>query len=451
MDRFMRILSDGVHRFEGTVDKFTGDGVMALFGAPVAHEDHARRACYAALHLADAIGGYAEDLRRTKGLSFHVRIGINSGEVVVGAIGDDSHMEYTAVGHTVGLASRMEALAEPGKAYLTEHTARLAQGYFRLRDLGTFTVKGAREPGQPGVPRDAGRVLPGHQDARPHQLPSRVPGRLDAALLLPPAVPGRPGRGGRPGPARRPPRHPSLAPPAGGPDHRADGRKPLLRRGGGQDTDRGADARGGFRRLPAHLRHRGPARPAHPPVAPLGPHRPAPGPGQTGAPDRGRGRPHLLRAGPAAARRSAFRDIPEAQRRWQATVRLLAGVPESDETLDLGGTARARLARIAFRLGAQPGEAEAMADEARALAERRGDPVGLAMAVYAKGFLLFGLGRLDEAVTLLSEAIRLGDEIGNREIGIARTILAFVLTVRGPLPLGLTHIDEMLELAGGDT
>ncbi|MGH8992450.1 MAG: hypothetical protein ACRDZ7_13160, partial [Acidimicrobiia bacterium] len=132
-------------------------------------------------------------------------------------------------------------------------------------------------------------------------------------------------------------------------------------------------------------------------------------------------------------------------------MRLLAGVPESDETLDLGGTARARLARIAFRLGAQPGEAEAMADEARALAERRGDPVGLAMAVYAKGFLLFGLGRLDEAVTLLSEAIRLGDEIGNREIGIARTILAFVLTVRGPLPLGLTHIDEMLELAGGDT
>jgi class 3 adenylate cyclase len=150
MDRFMRILADGVHRFEGTVDKFTGDGIMALFGAPVAYEDHARRACYAALHLADAIGRYAEELRRTKGLSFHARMGLNSGEVIVGAIGDDSHMEYTAVGHTVGLAQRMEALAAPGRAYLTEHTARLAQGYFRLRDLGPFAPCGPRPGSMPG-------------------------------------------------------------------------------------------------------------------------------------------------------------------------------------------------------------------------------------------------------------------------------------------------------------
>jgi class 3 adenylate cyclase/tetratricopeptide (TPR) repeat protein len=146
MDRFFQILSEGVHRFEGTVDKFTGDGIMALFGAPVAHEDHARRACHAALHLTGAIADYAGELRQTQGLSFHVRVGLNSGEVVVGRIGDDARMEYTALGHTVGLAQRMEALAQPGMAYLTESTARLVAGSFRLRDLGRVPVKGSREP-----------------------------------------------------------------------------------------------------------------------------------------------------------------------------------------------------------------------------------------------------------------------------------------------------------------
>ncbi|HEY3240501.1 MAG TPA: adenylate/guanylate cyclase domain-containing protein, partial [Acidimicrobiia bacterium] len=145
MDRFFHVLSDSVHRFEGTVDKFTGDGIMALFGAPVAHEDHARRACHAALHLAGAVALYADELRTTQGLSFHVRVGLNSGEVVVGRIGDDARMEYTALGHTVGLAQRMEALAEPGTIYLTEDTARLVSGSFRLRDLGRLPVKGSRE------------------------------------------------------------------------------------------------------------------------------------------------------------------------------------------------------------------------------------------------------------------------------------------------------------------
>ena len=123
MQRFFSLLSDGVRRFEGTVDKFTGDGIMALFGAPIAHEDHAPRACFAALHIGELVSEYAGELRRAKGLSFSVRIGINSGEVVAGAIGEDHKPEYTAVGHTVGLAQRMEALAEPGKAYLTEHAA----------------------------------------------------------------------------------------------------------------------------------------------------------------------------------------------------------------------------------------------------------------------------------------------------------------------------------------
>ena len=146
MQRFFSLLSESVRRFEGTVDKFTGDGIMALFGAPIAHEDHAQRACYAALQMVQGVGEYAAELRRSHGLSFSVRIGMNSGEVVAGEIGAGGHPEYTAVGHTVGLAQRMEALAEPGKAYLTEHSARLAQGYLELRDLGPFEVKGATQP-----------------------------------------------------------------------------------------------------------------------------------------------------------------------------------------------------------------------------------------------------------------------------------------------------------------
>src|SRR5262245_23927781 len=146
MDRFFTILAAGVHRFEGTVNQFTGDGIMALFGAPIAHEDHAQRACWAALHLQESLRAYADELRRTRGLNFSVRMGLNSGDVVVGQIGDDLRMDYTAQGHTVGLAQRTEQLAEAGRIYLTEHTAALVGGYFRLRDLGTFTLKGVRHP-----------------------------------------------------------------------------------------------------------------------------------------------------------------------------------------------------------------------------------------------------------------------------------------------------------------
>ena len=146
LDRFFQILTDGVHRFEGTVNQYTGDGIMALFDAPIAHEDHAQRACYAALHPLEELRGYAREVKRAHGLDFAVRIGLNSGEVVVGKIGDDLRMDYTAQGHTVGLAQRMEALAEPGKAYLTEATAALVRGYFALEDLGEFAVKGASTP-----------------------------------------------------------------------------------------------------------------------------------------------------------------------------------------------------------------------------------------------------------------------------------------------------------------
>jgi class 3 adenylate cyclase/tetratricopeptide (TPR) repeat protein len=146
MQRFFSILADAVTKFEGTVDKFTGDGIMAVFGAPIAHEDHARRACYAALQMLDDVSEYAAELRRGPGLNFSTRIGINSGEVVAGAIGDGAEGEYTAIGHTVGLAQRMEALAEPGRAYLTESTAELAHGFMQLEDLGQFEIKGASQP-----------------------------------------------------------------------------------------------------------------------------------------------------------------------------------------------------------------------------------------------------------------------------------------------------------------
>jgi len=146
LDRFFELLSEGVHRFEGTVNQYTGDGIMALFGAPIAHEDHARRACYAALHLQKTLSEYAREQRRTRGLNFAVRIGINSGEVIVGKIGDDLRMDYTAQGLTVGLAQRMEQLAEPGRVYLTDHAAKNVQGFFELEDMGEFKVKGVSGP-----------------------------------------------------------------------------------------------------------------------------------------------------------------------------------------------------------------------------------------------------------------------------------------------------------------
>jgi class 3 adenylate cyclase/tetratricopeptide (TPR) repeat protein len=146
LDRFFQIMSDGVHRFEGTVNQYTGDGIMALFGAPIAHEDHAQRACYAALQLRDDLGSYAREVKRERGLNFSVRMGINSGDVVVGKIGDDLRMDYTAQGHTVGLAARMQELASPDTTYLTGHTASLVDGYFNLEDLGSFRVKGVADP-----------------------------------------------------------------------------------------------------------------------------------------------------------------------------------------------------------------------------------------------------------------------------------------------------------------
>jgi class 3 adenylate cyclase len=145
LDRVFEILSKHVHRFEGTINQFTGDGVMALFGAPVAHEDHAQRACHAALAALEDLRGYASALQ-DRGFQLALRMGLNSGEVVVGKIGDDLRMDYTAQGHSVGLAARAEGLAAPGTAFLTEHTARLVEGYFALADRGIRAMKGVSAP-----------------------------------------------------------------------------------------------------------------------------------------------------------------------------------------------------------------------------------------------------------------------------------------------------------------
>lgn len=144
MARFFTLLSDGIHRYEGRVDRFTGDGVMAVFGAPLAYEDHARRAAHAALHLRSELERYARELARDHEFELAVRMGLNSGEVVVGSIGDDLSLEYAAIGRTAGLAQRMEALAQPGTIAVSENTAKLIAGYFQLRELGAFEVKGAR-------------------------------------------------------------------------------------------------------------------------------------------------------------------------------------------------------------------------------------------------------------------------------------------------------------------
>jgi class 3 adenylate cyclase/tetratricopeptide (TPR) repeat protein len=146
LDRFFSILSESVHRYEGTVNQYTGDGIMALFGAPIAHEDHAQRACFAALSMQAGVRAFADELRLKQGLNLTLRVGLNTGEVIVGRIGDDLRMDYTAQGHTVNLAARMEHICEPGHVYLARDTAALVEGYFRLRDLGEAPVHGVDAP-----------------------------------------------------------------------------------------------------------------------------------------------------------------------------------------------------------------------------------------------------------------------------------------------------------------
>jgi class 3 adenylate cyclase/tetratricopeptide (TPR) repeat protein len=146
LDPVLERMMEAVHRYEGTVNQVMGDGIMALFGAPLAHEDHAVRACYAALAMQEALHHYADEVRRTQGLLVQMRVGLNSGEVVVRAIGSDLHMDYSAVGQTTHLAARMEQLAAPGSVLLTAATLRLVEGFVRVQALGPVPVKGLAEP-----------------------------------------------------------------------------------------------------------------------------------------------------------------------------------------------------------------------------------------------------------------------------------------------------------------
>jgi class 3 adenylate cyclase/tetratricopeptide (TPR) repeat protein len=146
LDPVLERLMAAVHRYEGTVNQVLGDGIMALFGAPVAHEDHAVRACYAALAMQEAIRHYGEELRHAHGIEVQIRVGLNSGEVVVRAIGNDLHMDYSAIGQATHLAARMEQLAPPGSIRLTADTLRLAGGLVQVKPLGPIPVKGLPHP-----------------------------------------------------------------------------------------------------------------------------------------------------------------------------------------------------------------------------------------------------------------------------------------------------------------
>src|SRR5262245_41563144 len=146
LDPVLQHMMEAVHYYEGTVNQVMGDGIMALFGAPVAHEDHGVRACYAALRMQESIRRYTDEVRRSQGIEVQIRVGLNSGDVVVRSVGSDLRMDYTAVGQTTHLAARMEQLAPPGAIRLTAETLRLVDGFVQVRPLGRIPVKGAGEP-----------------------------------------------------------------------------------------------------------------------------------------------------------------------------------------------------------------------------------------------------------------------------------------------------------------
>src|SRR3989454_7658646 len=147
INRCFELITAEVHRFEGTINQYTGDGVMALFGAPIAHEDSPRRAAHAALGIQSAVHDYARELETERGLTLEMRVGLNTGLVVVGKIGDDLRMDYTAVGDTTNLAARLQQNARPGSVVISDATHRLVAGFFETLDLGEVAVKG-RAPAQ---------------------------------------------------------------------------------------------------------------------------------------------------------------------------------------------------------------------------------------------------------------------------------------------------------------
>ncbi len=146
MDGCFEILGQEIHGAGGTINQYTGDGVMALFGAPVAYEDHIHRACHAALRIQHRLKGYTRDVKKRYGVLFQMRMGIHAGPVVVGAIGDNLRLDYTAIGDTTNLSARLEALAPPGGILASRVIQAAAQPFFRFRKKGTFSIKGKKEP-----------------------------------------------------------------------------------------------------------------------------------------------------------------------------------------------------------------------------------------------------------------------------------------------------------------
>src|SRR5215471_2445660 len=201
LDPVLERMIEAVHRYEGTVNRVMGDGIMALFGAPIAHEDHAVRACYAALRMQETVTRYADEVQRTHGVPVTIRVGLNSGEIVVCAIGNDLHMDYTVVGQTAHLAARMEQMAKPGSVLTTANTLELAEGYVAMKPLGPVPVKGLANPVQiyevtgagdartriqvaagRGLTRFVGRDVELEQLRRAQQLAARGQGQVVALV-----------------------------------------------------------------------------------------------------------------------------------------------------------------------------------------------------------------------------------------------------------------------------
>ncbi len=183
MDGCFTILMNEIHQFEGTINQFTGDGVMALFGAPLAHEDHAQHACYAALAIQKELKGYSGEIQQRYGVAFHMRIGLNSGPVVVGAIGDNLRMDYTAVGDTTNLGARMESLADPGTIRVSRNTVQLVRKYFKFKALGATNVKGKSEPQETFELSGASRLTSRLDASAAHGLTAYAGRREELAIL----------------------------------------------------------------------------------------------------------------------------------------------------------------------------------------------------------------------------------------------------------------------------
>ncbi len=167
MDGCFKILMDEIHTYEGTINQFTGDGVMALFGAPMSHEDHAQRACHAALAIRKAIATYSQKIKNDYSVEFIMRMGLNSGLVIVGSIGNDLRMDYTAVGDTTNLAARMEGMAKPGTVLISKNTYKIVRDYFEFNSIGKVQVKGKEA----------------HQEAYELIKPSKIETRIHAASV----------------------------------------------------------------------------------------------------------------------------------------------------------------------------------------------------------------------------------------------------------------------------